>query len=273
MDSRRSATDGRALPARSVRCALRTSAAACALAALAASAVAGCGESSGSSTQSVAQSTRAASSPTAPGSFLPGSSAARPPAAGSHSNGAGTTAAAPATPGATPTAKAPKGAIPSAKSAERVFNLLGLGGMHLTSSAFSPGGPIATRYTCDGAGMSPQIHWHGAPSRAAQLFLYAGDLGGGASTTVQWAVAMPANTTEIPAGSLPPGAVVGVNSAGQIGWGGVCGARGVLQHVTFLLYALRHPLSLQSGFNSAQARSALKGNTLGTGFTLATYQR
>lgn len=55
--------------------------------------------------------------------------------------------------------------------------------------------------------------------------------------------------------------------------GGVCGPKGVLQDVTFRLYALRHKLSLQSGFNPSQVRSALKGDTLGAGLTLATYTR
>ncbi len=276
MDGRKSATDERLAPAGLARRALARSVPACALAALAAIVVAGCGESSnsGSTTTTVAQSTQATSSATTPAGAAPGSSQVQPSASGSAH--ATSTAKTPTTPFTvkTPQARAARRGILGPKAAQRALNLLGLGGkMTLTSSAFSPAGQIATRYTCDGAGTSPQIQWHGVPRGTAQLFLEVGDIAGGKSGLVQWAIAIPASASEIPAGSLPPGAVAGVNSAGKIGWGGVCGPKGVLQHVTFLMYALRHKLSLQSGFNPSQARSALKDNMLATGLTLATYKR
>jgi Raf kinase inhibitor-like YbhB/YbcL family protein len=273
MDSRKSASDERFGPAGLARRALARSVAACALAALAAIVVAGCGESSGSTTTTtVAQSAQPASSATTPGSAAPGSSQIQPSASGSAH--ATSTAKTPTTPfTVTPHARAGQRRVLGPKAAEKALNVLGLGGIVLTSSAFRPFGPIATRYTCDGAGTSPQIRWRGVPSGTAQLLLEAGDIAGGTSGLVQWAVAIPASASEIPAGSLPPGAVAGVNSAGKVGWGGVCGPKGVLQDVTFRLYALRHKLSLQSGFNPSQVRSALKGDTLGAGLTLATYTR
>jgi phosphatidylethanolamine-binding protein (PEBP) family uncharacterized protein len=147
------------------------------------------------------------------------------------------------------------------------------GAIALTSSAFKPGGSIDVRYTCDGASISPPLQWHGVPHGAAELFLLVADIGGGANSAVQWAVAMPASTDEIPAGSLPARAVVGVNSAGRVGWGGVCGTKGKLQHVTFLMYALNRKLGLRAGFDPSQVRAALKGGYVATGFTVASYQR
>jgi phosphatidylethanolamine-binding protein (PEBP) family uncharacterized protein len=100
------------------------------------------------------------------------------------------------------------------------------------------------------------------------------DLSGSAGDAIQWAVAgLSPTTTEIPEGGLPAGAVAGVNSAGKVGWGGICGAKGQLHHVGFLFYALKHKLGLKAGFNPVEARRGLKGQALATGLTLATYQR
>lgn len=148
------------------------------------------------------------------------------------------------------------------------------GKIKVTSTAFKTGGPIAVKYTCDGAGTSPPLRWQGVPQGTREVLVLAVDLTGGASDVVQWAVAgISPSTTNIPEGHLPTGAVAGVNSAGKVGWGGICGAKGQLHHVGFLFYALKHPLGLKSGFNPIAVRSGLKGATLATGLTLATYQR
>jgi phosphatidylethanolamine-binding protein (PEBP) family uncharacterized protein len=118
------------------------------------------------------------------------------------------------------------------------------------------------------------MQWQGVPNGAAEVFVLAIDLSGGAHNVVQWAIAgIPPSTTSIPEGSLPAGAIAGVNSAGKIGWAGMCGAKGQLQHVGFLFYALKRRLKLKPGFNPIEVRGGLKGVTLATGLTLATYQR
>jgi phosphatidylethanolamine-binding protein (PEBP) family uncharacterized protein len=152
--------------------------------------------------------------------------------------------------------------------------LAALGKIVLASSAFKAGGAIPARYTCDGAGVSPPLEWRGVPHGAAELFLLAIDLSGSTSDAIQWAVAgIPPSATGLSAGSLPAGAVAGLNSAGKAGWGGICGAKGQLHHVAFLFYALNHKLGLKAGFNPIVARNSLKDGTLGTGLTLAVYQR
>ncbi|HYM45194.1 MAG TPA: YbhB/YbcL family Raf kinase inhibitor-like protein [Solirubrobacteraceae bacterium] len=259
MDSRGSGGHDRPGAPGARRSASRTGLFACLLTACAAVAIAGCGEGSGGST-----SAGSATTPTSPATT---STAAKPPASKS-SKTTGTSSTTPAKPATTPSQ-------PGAKASTKASRLPkgGFGRIALTSSAFAAGGSIATRYTCDGAGVSPPLKWHGAPQGTAELFLLAIDLSGGASGAVQWAVAMPAGASEIPAGSLPAGAVAGVNSAGKTGWGGMCGAKGQLQHVAFLMYALRSRLGLRSGFDPSVARSALKGSTLALGYTLATHQR
>jgi phosphatidylethanolamine-binding protein (PEBP) family uncharacterized protein len=148
------------------------------------------------------------------------------------------------------------------------------GAITLTSAAFAPGGPINARYTCDGAGVSPPLQWRGVPNGTAELVLLVLDLSGEAKGGVQWAVAgIPPSVDHISAGSVPAGAVVGANSLGKNGWGGVCAAKGVTQHVLFLLYALRKSLNFSPGFNALAARGALKSERLASGLTAATYDR
>jgi phosphatidylethanolamine-binding protein (PEBP) family uncharacterized protein len=233
-------------------------------------AIAGCGESSGGGSASVAATTTAATtatSPTTPTTPKTTSTAAKPPASKPPKSSTTTTKST-TTPVKTPPAKtSTEPSKPATK--EKTF-----GKIKVTSTAFKAGGPIAVKYTCDGAGTSPPLQWQGVPNGAAEVFVLAVDLSGGSRDLVQWAIAgIPPSATSIPEGSLPAGAIAGVNSAGKIGWGGICGAKGQLHHVGFLFYALRQKLKLKSGFNPIEVRGGLKSVTLATGLTLATYQR
>jgi phosphatidylethanolamine-binding protein (PEBP) family uncharacterized protein len=148
-----------------------------------------------------------------------------------------------------------------------------IGTIVLRSAVFKPGGSIPARYTCDGAGLSPPLRWQNVPSGTAEFLLLAIDLNGGRTEAVQWAVGgLDPGLRGIRAGRLPAGAVVGRNSAGKIGWGGICGARGRVHHVAFLFYALRYKLGLKAGFNPALVRGGLNTATLARGLTIGTYK-
>jgi Raf kinase inhibitor-like YbhB/YbcL family protein len=231
--------------------------------------VAGCGGGSSSTSGKVASVTTTASTQATTATTT--STAAKPPPVKSQKNPAKTTST--ASKPATQPAKAPPAKTSSTPS-QTSKALAALGKIVLTSSAFKAGGPIPARYTCDGANVSPPLEWHGVPHGTAELFLLAIDLSGSASDAIQWAVAgIPPSANGLPAGSLPAGAVAGLNSAGKAGWGGVCGSKGQAHHVAFLFYALKQKLNLKPGFNPVVARAALKGSTLGTGLTLAVYNR
>lgn len=235
-------------------------------------AIAGCGEGSGGKSASVAAATTAATTATAPTTPATTSTAAKP--LKSKSSQASTTTTKSTTTKSTTTPSQPPAAKSSTEPRKPAAKEKTFGKIKVTSTAFKAGGPIAVKYTCDGAGISPPMQWQGVPSGAAEVFVLAVDLSGGAHDVVQWAIAgIPPSTTSIPEGSLPAGAVAGVNSAGKVGWGGVCGAKGQLHHVGFLFYALKRKLKLQSGFNPIEVRGGLKGVTLATGLTLATYKR
>jgi phosphatidylethanolamine-binding protein (PEBP) family uncharacterized protein len=124
--------------------------------------------------------------------------------------------------------------------------------IRVSSSAFTEGGAIPLRYTCDGAGTSPPLHWAGVPSGTAELFVFISNLeakapGGG--ELISWAVAgLKPPLTGISAGKLPAGAVVGRNSFGQTRYT-LCPPKGSpVQHYVVVVYAVLHPLSVKPGF-------------------------
>jgi phosphatidylethanolamine-binding protein (PEBP) family uncharacterized protein len=238
-------------------------------------ALTGCGEGSGGKSASVAAARTAATTattPTTPTTPTTTSTAAKPPK--SKSSQASTTTTKSTTAKSTTTPSQPPAAKSSTEPRKPATKEKTFGKIKVTSTAFKAGGPIAVKYTCDGAGTSPPLQWQGVPSGAAEVFVLAVDLSGGSKSVVQWAIAgIPPSTTSIPEGSLPAGAIAGVNSAGKVGWGGMCGTKGQLQHVGFLFYALRQKLKLKPGFNPLEVRGGLKGATLATGLTLATHQR
>lgn len=122
--------------------------------------------------------------------------------------------------------------------------------------------------------MSPPLQWSGIPHGTAEIVVLAFDLSPQATSSVQWAVAgIPPSVSELAAGKLPAGAVVGANSAGKDGWGGMCGPKGQLQHAVFFLYALRKKLGLTAGFKALAVRGRFTAEKLASGLTLASYQR
>jgi phosphatidylethanolamine-binding protein (PEBP) family uncharacterized protein len=221
--------------------------------------IAGCGGGSSST------SGKAASVATTANTQATTGTAAKPPSGKSQKQ--------PTTTASKPTTQ-PTKVSPAKTSSQTSKALAALGKITLSSSAFKAGGAIPARYTCDGADVSPPLDWHGVPKGTAELFLLAIDLSGSSSDAIQWAVGgIPPSASGLSAGSLPAGAVAGLNSAGKAGWGGVCGAKGQVHHVAFLFYALKQKLNLKQGFNPIVARNALKGSTLGTGLTLGVYNR
>ncbi|HEX9394088.1 MAG TPA: YbhB/YbcL family Raf kinase inhibitor-like protein, partial [Gemmatimonadales bacterium] len=56
----------------------------------------------------------------------------------------------------------------------------------LTSTAFAEGALIPTKYTCDGADVSPPLAWSGAPTNAKSFALICDDPDAPRGTWVHW---------------------------------------------------------------------------------------
>lgn len=119
--------------------------------------------------------------------------------------------------------------------------------LSLDSSAFPDHAPLPTRFTCKGAGISPPLHWHGAPhgTRGYALILTDPDAPDPrhppTHTYIHWVVAyLPAGVhtlAQAQSTALPEGSRQGVNSTGHPGYTPPCPPAG-RHHYIFTLYAL-----------------------------------
>jgi phosphatidylethanolamine-binding protein (PEBP) family uncharacterized protein len=145
--------------------------------------------------------------------------------------------------------------------------------VEISSSAIESG-KLASVNTCDGRNTPPSIEWGGIPSNTAELMLDILKL-----STVNgklyfvWAVAgLSPSSHGIAAGSLPAGAVEGVNSSGTTKYS-VCPKNGVLERYVAVLFALPKRLGLKPNFDAVAARLEAVQDSEFEGFLPFSYTR
>jgi Raf kinase inhibitor-like YbhB/YbcL family protein len=149
--------------------------------------------------------------------------------------------------------------------------------MKLTSTSFQ--NQIPAKYTCSGAGLSPQLAWNAPQTRTSSFALIVTDPDAPRGTWVHWVLYnLPAETRALPEGlpalgQLPDGALQGRNDFGEIGYGGPCPPPGPPHHYHFTLYALDAKLNLPVGAMRAQVEAAMQGHILAKGELVGSYQR
>jgi len=133
--------------------------------------------------------------------------------------------------------------------------------MKLTSPAFVDGGTIPSRYTCDGANISPPLKISDVPEGTESLALVMDDPDAPMGTFDHWVVwNIPKGTREIPEGTEPQG-VQGRTNFGKLGYGGPCPPSGTHGY-KFKLYALSKKLDLKEGASKRELERAMKGNII-----------
>lgn len=151
--------------------------------------------------------------------------------------------------------------------------------MQLTSSAFTAGGDIPRKYTCEGGDVSPQLSWSNAPAGTKAFALIADDPDAPAGTWVHWVIYdLPADTKELAEGvatteTLTNGAKQGANDFRKVGYGGPCPPPGLPHRYFFKLYALDAPTGLNPRATKQQLLEAIKGHTLGEAEVMGRYKR
>jgi Raf kinase inhibitor-like YbhB/YbcL family protein len=143
----------------------------------------------------------------------------------------------------------------------------------VTSLVFQNGGPIPSKYTCDGDEKSPPpLAWSNLPAGARSVAVVVDDPDAPHGTFVHWVVFdLPAGTTSLDAATLPAGAEQGKNGKGQLGWTPPCPPSGV-HHYRFRVYALGNTLTLSQPTEQDLVR-AMRGNVIAQGELVGTYQR
>ena len=143
----------------------------------------------------------------------------------------------------------------------------------LASTAFGDGKAIPRRFTCDGADVSPDLEWTGAPEGTRALTLIVTDRD--ANDFVHW---LAFDIIGTPDGGLSdaldaaakPGQ--GLNDFGKPGYGGPCPPSG--RHAyRFTLYALDRTLGIGDTPGIDRIEAAMKGHVLGQVTLTETYQR
>jgi len=149
----------------------------------------------------------------------------------------------------------------------------------ISSTAFSNGGTIPKKFTCDGLDASPQLSWTEVPAATRSFALIMYDPDAPAGTWVHWVLYnLPANTKELPEGmekqeQLATGALQGRNDFRKIGYGGPCPPPGTPHRYYFKLYALGTKLNLKAGATKPDLERAMKGHILGETELMGRYGR
>lgn len=152
----------------------------------------------------------------------------------------------------------------------------------LTSTAFTDGGEIPSKYTCQGDDIAPPLSWRGVPANARSLALIvddpdAPDPRAPRMTWVHWVLFnLPPATTGLPQGAttadLPPGTEQGLNDWKRTGYGGPCPPVG--RHRYFhKLYALDTVLTLSGKPTKPALEAAMQGHVIGQAQLVGTYQK
>ncbi|MBD3307162.1 YbhB/YbcL family Raf kinase inhibitor-like protein [candidate division KSB3 bacterium] len=150
--------------------------------------------------------------------------------------------------------------------------------IQLRSSAFTQGGMIPAKYTCDGQNISPPLEWDAVPGGTESLALIMDDPDAPGGTWVHWVLFnLPPDTKRL-SEDLPPqeelahGACHGINDFQKIGYGGPCPPKDTHNYY-FKLYALDTKLDTPPGITKAQLVEQIEDYTLAVGTLIGQYQR
>lgn len=144
--------------------------------------------------------------------------------------------------------------------------------MKITSSAFSAGGNIPSKFTCDGSDTNPALQIEGVPAEAKSLVLIVDDPDAPVGLFTHWLVwNIDPKATAFSEGNAPAG-TQGTNDFGKSGYGGPCPPSGTHRYF-FKVFALDRQLDLAAGAKRKQVDAAIKGHVIAQGELMARYSR
>jgi Raf kinase inhibitor-like YbhB/YbcL family protein len=153
--------------------------------------------------------------------------------------------------------------------------------LSVTSPAFGDGETIPTKYTADGAGISPPLEFAGVPEGAVELALICHDPDaprvGGFTHWVVYGMApdiggLPEAVPTTPTVTSPKLAQ-GKNSAGGFGYRPPSPPPGPAHRYQFRLYALDAALGLKPGATQAELEVAMDGTIMAMALLEGLYER
>lgn len=151
--------------------------------------------------------------------------------------------------------------------------------IELTSPAFSEGGTIPRKYTCDGDDLSPPLVWRNVPQGTESIALICDDPDAPMGTWVHWVMYdIPPTASGLPEGvpaveTLPDGSKQGINDFKRIGYGGPCPPPGRPHRYFFRIYALDTVPGLGPGATKDALLRSMEGHILAQGQLMGRYGR
>jgi Raf kinase inhibitor-like YbhB/YbcL family protein len=152
----------------------------------------------------------------------------------------------------------------------------------LASAAFDHGGRMAVRFTADGAGLSPPLHWSGLPRGTASLALLVEDVDAPFPQPLVHLLlhGLSPDLSGLAEGSVPQRMArsrlfsAGRNSFGHRGWLPPSPIPGHGPHrYVFQLFALSRPFAPVRILGRGALRMELRRSALGYGQTIGAYER
>jgi Raf kinase inhibitor-like YbhB/YbcL family protein len=149
----------------------------------------------------------------------------------------------------------------------------------ISSSAFSNGGSIPKKHTCDGPDLSPQLVWSEPAAATKSFALLVDDPDAPVGNWNHWtAWNLPATSRGLPEGvskdaRLADGSEQGRNDFGRTGYNGPCPPPGKPHRYYFKLFALDTNLDLKAGSRKKELEAAMKGHVLTQAEWMGTYGR
>lgn len=148
--------------------------------------------------------------------------------------------------------------------------------MNITSSAFSVGAMIPSKYTCDGQDISPPLSWNDEPKNTVSFVLIHDDPDAPMGTWDHWILFnIDGKTTELAENvdvSTLSEIKLGRNSWRRNDYGGPCPPSGTHRYF-FKLYALDTKLDLPEGSNKQDIEKAMAGHILAETELMGKYKR
>ncbi len=151
-------------------------------------------------------------------------------------------------------------------------------GITVTSPAFEWMKAIPSKYTCDGADVSPPLAWQGVPEGARSIVLICDDPDAPAGTWVHWVCYDIPPTVDSLAENQPKadtlacGGKQGMTDFRRVGYGGPCPPGGTHRYF-FKVYALDTMLNLPAGNTQTDIEKAMKGHVKAQGELVGVYSR
>lgn len=147
-------------------------------------------------------------------------------------------------------------------------------GMKLTSAAFDDDRSIPRKYGYKAGNVNPPLSISEVSGDAKSLVLIMDDpdaVKPAGKIWVHWLIwNMSPDTTEIPEGCVPSGAMQGKTDFGEAKYGGPAPPDGPHTYL-FKLYALTKPLNLKEGSSKEELRSAMNGHVIDTAILKGRY--